>query len=228
MTNKSAFESKSYLAAVIVTFIISSFARAQDTDTSNADTDVPKATRATQPAGSPEATESTNTTVRDGSTRSPAAALWMSVGSTLVPAALGGGLLATHSGDAKIAGWTILGAGLVFGPSVGQFYSGRWGKGLLFALGRGAAAGVMAGGIVMFLEGDHGGSTTGGTVVMILGGIAGTALIVWGIADSYKSAKQYNEEHAKKSITLSPFVMPSSGRDGEKGMAYGLALAGNF
>ncbi len=171
------------------------------------------------------------------SPRSPAGAAWMSFGSMALLSAVGGGMLAAHSERVKIAGGVILGTGLVFGPSVGEIYSERWGKAALFSLGRSVSGGIGALGFMMVLGAGLGcmdsgsncnSSSPGGIALMTIGGIAETTLIIWGIVDSYNSAEQYNEEHAKKSISLSPFVMPSTGRNGENGTAYGLAVAGNF
>ncbi len=222
MRTRSTFERNPYLALLVIVAMTSCLARAQDAEAPKVDTEVPKAPEATQAV---EPTE-----VRDGSTRSPAAAVWMSVGSTLVPAALGGGLIAAN----LIAGGVILSTGLVFGPSIGQYYSGRVGKGLLFTLGRAAFAGMAWGGLIWVLlncydhEGNCHTTPVGGITLLTISGAGVLGLAIWDIVNSYSSAEQYNEEHAKKSISLSPFVMPSAGRNGENGTAYGLAVAGWF
>lgn len=64
--------------------------------------------------------------------------------------------------------------------------------------------------------------------MVVIGSLGLAALTVLDTVDSYYSVKKFNEEHAKKSISLSPFVMPSTGQNGENGMAYGLAVAGRF
>jgi hypothetical protein len=48
----------------------------------------------------------------------------------------------------------ILGTGIVFGPSVGELYSERWGKATLFSLGRAVSGGIGAlGFMMMFVAG---------------------------------------------------------------------------
>jgi hypothetical protein len=166
-------------------------------------------------------------------TRSPSGAAWLSAGSTIVLSAVGGGMLASDSFSVRMAGIGIAATGIVIGPSVGQIYSERWGKAMLFTVGRAGFGTMFAFGflkaVMPCFEEYCQNSDQGGMIALAaIGGAATLGLLVWGIIDSYSSAKQFNEEHANKSISLSPFVIPSSGRNGENGTAVGLAVAGNF
>jgi hypothetical protein len=248
MKNKPIFKRTSCLAVLVVVVMLSTFARAYEKEVPTGNelsSDKPNLVGPRLDASEvpetkmfePEAAESKRdelAEVRDGSTRSPAGAAWLSAGSTIVLGAIGSGMLAAHSDGAFIVGAVILSTGLVFGPSVGEFYSQRWGKGTLFALGRAAAEGMIMGGVfsgLCFDNCDNDNSSGGRIALIAIGGAALLGLTVWGIFDSYKSAKQYNEEHAKKYkkyISISPFVIPSSGRNGENVTAVGLAVAGRF
>jgi hypothetical protein len=213
MKNRFKILTVAYLVAFIGVSLNSQFALAQDADGNNF----------IQPL----------TIEEKALTRSPWGAVGLSLGSTALFSAIGGGMLASDSFSVRMAGIAIAGTGLVFGPSVGQAYSDRWGKAALFSLGRAGFGTMFAIGLAetyrVCLEADCQDRDRGGMIALaVIGGAATLGLGVWSIVDSYNSAQQYNEEHAKKSISLSPFVIPSSGRNGENGMAYGLAVAGRF
>jgi hypothetical protein len=176
----------------------------------------------------------------EGPTRSPAVAVWASVGPTALVGAVGGGLFAAKSESLQVAGAITLGTGLIFLPSIGQWYSGRWIRGTLFTLGRAGAVAMITSGWLVKGFAEWCGPFTdsspcmpqkdeGGWIALVaVGSAALAALTIWDIVDSYSSAKKFNEEHAKKSISVSPFVMPSESRNKENGTAYGLAVAGHF
>ncbi len=60
--------------------------------------------------------------------------LVLSFGSTILPSALGLGLVSTS--DAKEFGFVLLGVGLTLGPSIGSFYTGHSLRGFLFSMAR--------------------------------------------------------------------------------------------
>ena len=62
------------------------------------------------------------------SRKSPSAALFLSLGSTVVPVSLGAALAATDGASGETAG-SLMAGGILVGPSVGHWYAGRWGRG---------------------------------------------------------------------------------------------------
>lgn len=158
---------------------------------------------------------------------SPNTAVALSIGSTVGGIVLGSVALALakydDSGILGVSGLTIMLAGLTFGPSAGQFYTGHWGKGLLFSLGRtgflalGTVSGIAAAG-----SGNDG---CGLLVVASLVGLVG--LSIWDISDSKRDASTHAAEAAKPSISLSPTIIPT-GRGADHPPAYGLSLSGSF
>jgi len=62
------------------------------------------------------------------SRKAPNAALFLSLGSTVVPISLGAALAATDGASGETAGSLIAG-GILVGPSVGHWYAGRTGRG---------------------------------------------------------------------------------------------------
>jgi hypothetical protein len=103
----------------------------------------------------------------------------------------------------QAAGFTMVGLGLIVGPSVGHLYAGDtlWGlAGMgLRLLTIGGSAGLMTAGGMIASEGrDNRGS---GAAVMALGTAAacvGLGLVIWDLLDAPEAARRANAEHRKK------------------------------
>jgi hypothetical protein len=159
--------------------------------------------------------------------RSPGLAVALSLGSTALLTGVGLGMMLSDEMGVPAAGGVLIGVGFVFGPSVGHVYTGNWGKGLLFSLGRIAAAGVAAAGAAVGLDWHHS-SAVGGMTLMALGAASFVALTVWETVDVRNSAIAFNEEAKKTKLALSPMILPpeNPGKDASPG--FGLALSGRF
>lgn len=169
----------------------------------------------------------------------PTRAVWWSIGSTALVSAVGGGLMAANSESVQVAGAITIGTGAIFLPSIAQWNSGRWVRGALFTFGRAGFVSLITFGWLMNGIAENCGlvrfgpctdphESSMGIAMIAVGSMALAALTVWDIYDSYSLAKKYEEEHAKKSISVSPLILPSANRNGGNGTAYGLAVAGNF
>lgn len=62
--------------------------------------------------------------------KSPTTAFLWSVGATVIPSAVGVGIVASRSWDFTTY-WVMISSALVFGPSAGHFYSGKVDRGVL-------------------------------------------------------------------------------------------------
>jgi hypothetical protein len=157
--------------------------------------------------------------------KSPATALGLSLAGYLVPMTVGAALLFTGRNEsAMVGGLVTLGLGASVGPSLGQFYVGNVGRGLLMSTARGAlATGSYFMILVGALHGFEGGRPSEG---LIAGGAilaAGAfALALWDIIDAPYAARRANARRGL--LAIAPIV----GRDQAGGTLGGLAVSGRF
>jgi len=139
---------------------------------------------------------------------SPARAALLSAGATLVPVAVGLGIIANTSHNA--AGGIVAGSGVLLGPAAGYFDSGLTGRGTRGLALRFAAAtlGITAG--LATAASVHGGDIAdySGAFIVVMAG-AGTAMIL-AVADCSLVASDVARAQ-RASVSLAPTVLPSGG-----------------
>ncbi len=153
------------------------------------------------------------------SSKDPGKAFWLALGSTLIPTGLGSYLAykGDNNGTASVQGIGIgmAVAGVLVGPSVGNFYAGDSRRGVNGILLRGGGALLSLIGATMVMESidwnceeDCSDNNTGGADVLFL--YSGLVLIsgsaIWNIVTAPTSAKEFN----RRSVTFSPFINPRS------------------
>jgi hypothetical protein len=149
-------------------------------------------------------------------------ALWLSLGSTLLPVAAGAVMIAASDDDSSLntVGALLASSGLYFGPAVGYWYggaSGRAWKGVGIRFGTGLVAGLA---ITMICTGgncdiyDDSGATAGAGLVALAatGVILGSA--IYDLAKVKSHVRKANEAKLRDSgasLSVLPVVSPANG-----------------
>jgi len=151
-------------------------------------------------------------------------ALWLSLGSTLLPLAAGGVMIAASDAEGSLstAGALLVSTGLYFGPAVGYWYggaSGRGWKGVGIRLGTGIAAGLAITLICgdsncgAWSDYDDGAATAASLVALAATGvILGSA--IYDLARVKSHVRKANEEKLRDSgasLSVLPVVSPANG-----------------
>jgi len=157
-------------------------------------------------------------------------ALWLSLGSTLLPLAAGGVMIAASDaegseGSLSTAGALLVSSGIYFGPAVGYWYGGasgrgwkgvgiRFGTGILAGLGVLAICGGNDGENCDFFESGNEGSVAAASVVMLagMGVIAFSA--IYDLARVKSHVRKANEDKLRDSgasLSVLPVVSPANG-----------------
>ncbi len=147
-------------------------------------------------------------------------ALWLSLGSTLLPVAAGAVMIAASDDDSSLntVGALTASSGLYFGPAVGYWYggaSGRGWKGVGIRLGTGIVAGLAI--TLICTSGDcgfdDGGSAGAGLVALAATGvILGSA--IYDLAKVKSHVRKANEAKLRDSgasLSVLPVVSPANG-----------------
>lgn len=138
--------------------------------------------------------------------RNPGAAVWMSLGSTFLPSIAGYIILnSTSINDSKTLryfGGTLIGAGVLFGPSVGDFYAHNYLAGATGIGIRTLSSLLIVGGILASF-GD--GSGTGVAVAGAVGVLGLMVSTIYNWNSAYHSAEKYNNAHH---LSMAPVYYP--------------------
>lgn len=147
-------------------------------------------------------------------------ALWLSLGSTLLPVAAGAVMIAASDDDSSLntVGALLASSGLYFGPAVGYWYggaSGRAWKGVGIRFGTGLVAGLAI--TLICTSGDCGydgeGSAGAGLVALAATGvILGSA--IYDLAKVKSHVRKANEAKLRDSgasLSVLPVVSPANG-----------------
>lgn len=150
-------------------------------------------------------------------------ALWLSLGSTLLPVAAGAVMIAASDDDSSLntVGALLASSGLYFGPAVGYWYggaSGRAWKGVGIRLGTGIVAGlaitmICTSGNCDILD-DDSGAMAGASLVALAatGVILGSA--IYDLAKVKSHVRRANEAKLRDSgasLSVLPVVSPTNG-----------------
>ena len=159
-------------------------------------------------------------------------ALWLSLGSTLLP--MGAGALMVAASDdgtsLETVGALLIGSGFNFGPAVGYWYGGaagrgwkgvgiRLGTGLLTSLGVLAICGGTGGENCNVFDSDNGDSVAAASIVMLAGLGVMAFSAVYDIAKVKSHVRKANDEKRRQApqLSLVPVVSPANG--GTAGLA---------
>jgi hypothetical protein len=164
--------------------------------------------------------------------RSPNTALQLSLFSTLGSLVAGAALMGAagqSSIELTIAGYSLMGLGISFGPAIGYSYAGEplrgWGIGLLRLAGFGVGSLVfIASALASSCDECQATSSTNneGTIgLLLVGAVAASAL--YDIVTAPNAARRTNASHGLSNVALIPVVVP-----GGVATSHGLALAGRF
>ena len=132
----------------------------------------------------------------------PTIASLLSVGSTVIPVAVGTALIFTGRGADEGLRFDIamaaIGIGSIFGPSAGQLYGGGGVDALVTFILRVITGGIMLAGLGLKLRG-HEQNQTAGTALAVVGGIPTGLLGIYDMYAASVSAKEsrYEEGHAR-------------------------------
>jgi hypothetical protein len=136
-----------------------------------------------------------------------------------------------HYGYKRAIPLTILGTGLVVGPSAGQFYAGSWGKGLVGVGIRVAVVpvGALVGGIMAIAADNEPFNDLAafGAGMLLVGGAGYIVGTVYSMKDTPRAVERANERARKEfeaKLSLSPMLYPT--RDGR--FVPGLAFNASF
>lgn len=158
--------------------------------------------------------------------KSEGKALWLSLGSTLLPMGAGALMLAASDDGTALgtAGALLMGSGLYFGPAVGYWYgdaSGRGWKGVGIRFGTGLLTGL---GVLAICGGDGGDNcnmfdssddaSVAAASILMLAGIGVMAFsAVYDIAKVKSHVRESNDEKRRHAARLSvvPVVSPANG-----------------
>ena len=151
---------------------------------------------------------------------SPGVALTLSLLGTAVGyGALIGGL--DNSQNLMLVGY----AGIVAGPSIGHFYTGEYGRGLLTTGVRGLGFLAMGLGASLTLRDcwDDEPCANNGPAIFWAGALTTIGTTIYSIVDSRRSARRVNERNRRKlALTPAPVVGP------DRSMGMGMTLSGSF
>ena len=142
------------------------------------------------------------------------AKLW-SVGATLAPMIVGGGLLYASFGEGSdnfvIWGLAVGSAGLVFGPGAGHVYAKQWGRALQGTAIRVAGGGLFAwGAATLTIFGDA--DSTGGPpseLFIAAGGLMFVISTIYDLTTVGRSVDKYNHSHGFSDLRLTPTYFAS-------------------
>jgi len=166
-----------------------------------------------------------------GTVRSPAIALILPLTLTLVPVVTGVGLFAADSEQVRTVGFVVMNTGLLLGPSVGHFYAGEPGHGLLTLGIRGA---LVAGSLALYAAAqsttpDRPNHSYDEDTAGLLGVLAFTLAIgAFGVGicdfiDAPRAANRTNARVLISSVAVAPMIIR---RDRESQL--GLMIAARF
>lgn len=160
---------------------------------------------------------------------SPWVSLALSVGVTLGGFGLGLGMTQSDDQDLAIGGLFVGALSLAIGPSVGQFYTGHWLKGMFFLMGRFSFEALVVSGVLSDFCFDNcsGRNESSGSEMVVVGLIGLAGLAIWDIVDSTYDAMAQQEAAQGPSFKISPTLIPS-GRGPDQALAFGLSLFGMF
>ena len=153
-------------------------------------------------------------------------ALWLSLGSTLLPMGAGALMLAASDEDGTLGtvGALLTGSGLYFGPAVGYWYGGaagrgwkgvgiRFGTGLVASLGVLAICGGNGGENCNFFDSKNDDTVAAASLLMLAGLGVMAFSAVYDIAKVKSHVREANDEkrrHAAQ-IAVAPVVSPANG-----------------
>ena len=150
-------------------------------------------------------------------------ALWLSLGSTLLPVAAGAVMIAASDSEGSLstAGAILVSSGVYFGPAVGYWYGGASGRGWM-GTGIRVGTGLVAGLAIVAICGDDncgiwdddGGATAGASLVALAatGVILGSA--IYDLAKVKSHVRKANEAKLRDSgasLSVLPVVSPANG-----------------
>jgi hypothetical protein len=139
---------------------------------------------------------------------SPGGATAISLGSTLLPCAVGAALFVSDSPE---LGWALTAPAILAGPAAGYFYGGMPGRAFP---GIGFRAGVAVVGLVgvgsMFDEGNSSGTGGAAVAVIAAAGVVGSVAI-----DLALVGRDVRERNQRRGVA----VVPWRSRDGSPGLA---------
>ena len=150
-------------------------------------------------------------------------ALWLSLGSTLLPVAAGAVMIAASDSEGSLgtAGAILASSGIYFGPAVGYWYGGASGRGWM-GTGIRVGTGLVAGLAIVAICGDDncdiwdddGGATAGASLVALAatGVILGSA--IYDLAKVKSHVRKANEAKLRDSgasLSVLPIVSPANG-----------------
>jgi len=151
-------------------------------------------------------------------------ALWLSLGSTLLPLAAGGVMIAVSDAEGSLntAGALLVSTGLYFGPAVGYWYGGASGRGWMgtgIRVGTGLAAGLAIVAICgddncgIWDDGDEGAVAAASLLALAATGvILGSA--IYDLAKVKSHVRKANEDKLRDSgasLSVLPVVSPANG-----------------
>lgn len=150
-------------------------------------------------------------------------AMWLSLGSTLLPVAAGAVMIAASDDESSLntAGAILASSGLYIGPAVGYWYggaSGRGWKGVGIRLGTGLVAGLAI--TLICTSGDCGyfDNDSGSTTAVSLVALAATGVIlgsaIYDLAKVKSHVRKANEAKLRDSgasLSVLPVVSPANG-----------------
>ena len=149
--------------------------------------------------------------------KSESTALWLSLGATVVPTAIGVLMIASDDSDVgALVGSLVGGAGLYFGPAVGYWYgaaAGRGWKGVGIRFGTGFVAGltsILICGENCDLDSDE---FSAAGVITLIGGAVIVGSAIYDIAKVRSHVRKAND--AKRAdaarLSIAPILSPAGG-----------------
>jgi hypothetical protein len=159
-------------------------------------------------------------------------ALWLSLGSTLLPMGAGALMLAASDDGSSLAtvGALLMGSGLYFGPAVGYWYGDaagrgwkgvgiRFGTGLLTSLGVLAICGGDGGDNCNIFDSSDDASVAAASILMLAGLGVMAFSAVYDIAKVKSHVRKANDEKRRHVPQLSLFPVVSPANGGTAGLA---------
>jgi hypothetical protein len=137
--------------------------------------------------------------------------LW-SVGATVTPMVVGGGLLYASFGEGSdnfvIWGLAVGSAGLVFGPGAGYAYARKWGQALQGTAIRVAGGGLFLCGVLTLNPFDDSGSS-GAELLLISGSLTVAISAIYDLATVGRSVDEFNHSHGFSDLRITPTYFAS-------------------